>query len=109
MYKNPKNAAKVRKNDGMRAEKGEKMQIFSTKTKKHPNRLAVWAYCFNFANESQKLYKIMEAKTTKVTTRRRLSKTWRTAVANKWMIELVDPELQAQCKSYKDGKKIINL
>lgn len=39
---------------------------------------------------------------------RRLSKTWRTAVANKWMIEFVDPELQAQCKSYKDGKKIIN-
>ena len=50
----------------------------------------------------------MEAKTTDVTTRRRLSKTWRTDVANKWMIELVDPELQAQCKSYKDGKKIIN-
>ena len=50
----------------------------------------------------------MEAKTVNVSTRRRLSKTWRTAVANKWMIELVDPELQAQCKSYKDGKKIMN-
>ena len=52
--------------------------------------------------------RFMEAKTTNVTTRRRLSKTIRTARANKWMIELVDPELQAQCKSYKDGKKIIN-
>ena len=50
----------------------------------------------------------MEAKTTNVSTRRRLSKTIRTARANKWVIELVSPELQAQCKSYRDGQKIIN-
>ncbi|MBP3227154.1 MAG: hypothetical protein J6M53_00020 [Bacteroidaceae bacterium] len=50
----------------------------------------------------------MEPTTATRTPRRRLSKTIRTAMAHKWMIELVDPELQAQCKSYRDGKKIIN-
>lgn len=50
----------------------------------------------------------MEAKTTNISTGRRISRTARVARANKWVIELVSPELQAQCKSYKDGKKIIN-
>ena len=39
---------------------------------------------------------------------RRISKTGRWARAHKWVIEVVDPELQAQCKSYKDGQKIIS-
>lgn len=50
----------------------------------------------------------MEARTTNVAPRRRFSKTWRTAMANKWVIELASPELQAQCKSYRNGKKITN-
>jgi hypothetical protein len=70
----------------------------------------IWNFIHFFVSLQReiKLIKKMEAKTKIVSTRRRLSKTWRTAIANKWMIELVDPELQAQCKSYKDGKKIIN-
>jgi hypothetical protein len=70
----------------------------------------IWNFIHFFVSLQReiKLIKKMEAKTKIISTRRRLSKTWRTAVANKWMIELVDPELQAQCKSYKDGKKIIN-
>ena len=36
-----------------------------------------------------------------------ISRTGRVARENKWVIEVLDPELQAQCKSYKDGKKII--
>ena len=39
--------------------------------------------------------------------RKRLSRTMQYALTHKWMIEVVDPELQKQCKSYKDGKKII--
>ena len=50
----------------------------------------------------------MEAKNSRLSSRRRVSKTWKNAMANKWMIELVDPELQAQCKSYRNGQKIIN-
>ena len=38
---------------------------------------------------------------------RRISKTGRWARTHKWVIEVLDPELQAQCKSYKDGKKFI--
>ncbi len=48
----------------------------------------------------------MEARTATAPTRR-LSRTALWARSHKWMIEVVDPELQAQCKSYKDGKKII--
>ncbi len=36
-----------------------------------------------------------------------ISKTVQWARAHKWCIEILDPELQAQCKSYKNGKKII--
>jgi len=39
--------------------------------------------------------------------RKRVSRTIEWARTHKWMIEVVDPELQKQCKSYKDGKKII--
>ena len=39
---------------------------------------------------------------------RRISQTVQWARSHKWMIELTDPGLQAQCKSYKGGKKIIN-
>ena len=39
---------------------------------------------------------------------KRISKTVEWARRHKWMIELVLPELQAQCKSYKDGKKVKN-
>ena len=51
----------------------------------------------------------MEAKTKNIPTSRRISKAGRVARANKWVIELVSPELQAQCKSYRNGQKIINL
>ncbi len=51
----------------------------------------------------------MEAKKTTIPTSRRISRTGRVARANKWVIELVSPELQAQCKSYKDGEKVVNL
>ena len=47
-------------------------------------------------------------KTTAEMPKRRISKTVEWARTHKWMIELVDPELQAQCKSYKDGKKVKN-
>ena len=50
----------------------------------------------------------MEAKTTNISTGRRMSRTGRVARANKWVIELVSPELQAQCKSYRNGQKIMN-
>lgn len=50
----------------------------------------------------------MEAKTTNISSGKRISKTARVARANKWVIELVSPELQAQCKSYKNGQKVIN-
>ena len=39
--------------------------------------------------------------------KKRISRTMEWALSHKWMIEVLDPELQAQCKSYKDGKKII--
>jgi hypothetical protein len=51
----------------------------------------------------------MEAKTTTTTApKKRISRTVRWARAHKWCIEILDPELQAQCKSYKDGKKIMS-
>ena len=50
----------------------------------------------------------MEAKMVSYPTERRISRAARVARANKWVIELTSPELQAQCKSYKDGRKIIN-
>ena len=52
----------------------------------------------------------METVTTTETTnppQKPISRTVMWARAHKWSIELLDPELQAQCKSYKDGKKII--
>ena len=49
----------------------------------------------------------MEATTTFRTPKRKISRTGQWARAHKWVIEVVDPELQAQCKSYKDGQKII--
>lgn len=48
----------------------------------------------------------MEAKTSALTMGRRISRAGRVARANKWAIELVSPELQAQCKSYRNGQKI---
>ncbi len=36
-----------------------------------------------------------------------ISRTARYARTHKWMIEVLDPKLQARCKSYKDGKKIM--
>ena len=50
----------------------------------------------------------MEARTRTTTARkRRVSRTVQWARNHKWVIEVVDPELQAQCKSYKDGQRII--
>jgi len=49
----------------------------------------------------------MEAKTMTKRPKRLISRTGRVARENKWVIEVLDPELQAQCKSYKDGEKII--
>jgi len=46
--------------------------------------------------------------TTTVRSKRRISKTVQWARSHKWMIELADPELQKQCKSYKNGKKVVN-
>lgn len=40
--------------------------------------------------------------------KKRISRTMEWALSHKWMIELVDPELQAQCKSYRNGQKVIN-
>ena len=51
----------------------------------------------------------MEAKVSSISKGRRISRAARVARANNWAIELVSPELQAQCKGYKDGKKIVNL
>ena len=51
----------------------------------------------------------MEAKTTTTTApKKRISRTVRWARAHKGCIDILDPELQAQCKSYKDGKKIMS-
>lgn len=41
-------------------------------------------------------------------TKKYISKTAQWARAHKWCIEIIDPELQAQCKSYKNGQKIIS-
>ena len=49
----------------------------------------------------------MEATTTVRTPKKGISKTVRWARAHKWVIEVVDPELQKQCKAYKDGQRII--
>ena len=49
----------------------------------------------------------MEATTTTTAPKKRISRTARWARAHKWVIEVVDPELQKQCKSYKDGQKSI--
>jgi len=55
-----------------------------------------------------KITKKMEATTTTTTApKKRISRTARWARAHKWCIEVLDPELQKQCKSYKDGQKII--
>ena len=40
-------------------------------------------------------------------TKKQISRTALFARTHKWYIEVVDPELQAQCKSYRNGKKII--
>ena len=51
----------------------------------------------------------METTTRKTTSpKRKISRTMQWALSHKWVIEVVDPELQAQCKSYKDGQKIIS-
>ena len=47
----------------------------------------------------------MEATTTDP--KKRISRTMEWALSHKWMIEVLDPELQKQCKSYKDGQRII--
>ena len=50
----------------------------------------------------------MEATTTTTTApKKRISRTMEWALSHKWMIEVLDPELQKQCKSYKDGQRII--
>ena len=57
------------------------------------------------------VYYIMEAVTRRTRTvirpKKQLSRTMKWALAHKWSIEVLDPELQAQCKSYKDGQKIV--
>ena len=52
-----------------------------------------------------KITKKMEATTTDP--KKRISRTMEWALSHKWMIEVLDPELQKQCKSYKDGQRII--
>ena len=55
-----------------------------------------------------KTTKKMEAtNTTTAAPKKRISRTGRWARAHKWVIEVVDPELQKQCKAYKDGQRII--
>lgn len=50
----------------------------------------------------------MEAMNTTTTApKKRISRTVQWARAHKWVIEVVDPELQKQCKAYKDGQRII--
>ncbi len=41
------------------------------------------------------------------TPKRRISRTGRVARENKWVIEVLDPELQEQCKSYENGQRVI--
>ena len=51
---------------------------------------------------------IMEATNTTTTApKKRISRTMEWALSHKWVIEVVDPELQKQCKAYKDGQRII--
>jgi len=69
--------------------------------------LVFCSICTIFAAEIIKCNS-MEAKNSSLTTRRRISRTGMYARTHKWMIELASPELQAQCKSYKDGKKVAN-
>ena len=47
-------------------------------------------------------------KTTAEMPKKKMSRTMQYALTHKWMIELVSPELQAQCKSYKNGEKVLN-
>jgi len=51
----------------------------------------------------------MEATITSAAPKKRISKTGQWARAHKWVIEILDPELQAQSKSYKNGKRAVNL
>ena len=61
-----------------------------------------------FAARKYKNDTIMEATNTTTTApKKRISRTGRWARAHKWVIEVVDPELQKQCKAYKDGQRII--
>ena len=53
------------------------------------------------------IVRIMDTLSNSAAPKKRISRTMEWALSHKWMIEVVDPELQAQCKSYKDGKKII--
>jgi hypothetical protein len=39
--------------------------------------------------------------------KRSISRTGRVARENKWVIEVLDPELQEQCKSYENGQRIM--
>jgi hypothetical protein len=69
--------------------------------------LDIWENSRIFAAIIKNDKRIMEATTTFRTPKRKISRTGQWARAHKWVIEVVDPELQAQCKSYKDGQKII--
>jgi len=61
-----------------------------------------------FATVKRKNDTIMEATTTTTTApKKRISRTMEWALSHKWMIEVLDPELQKQCKAYKDGQRII--
>ena len=61
-----------------------------------------------FAARKYKNNTIMEANATTTTApKKRISRTVQWARTHKWLIEVIDPELQKQCKSYKDGQKII--
>ena len=50
---------------------------------------------------------IMEARTMTEQPQKLISRTGQWARTHKWCIEVLDPELQAQCKSYRNGQKII--
>ena len=71
-------------------------------------------FCDNLAEKSylcsvkRKNDTTMDATNTTTTApKKRISRTGRWARAHKWVIEVVDPELQKQCKAYKDGQRII--
>ena len=86
----------------------EKKYVLKKKEKSSCGKERCFGKLLYLCNEKLIKRQNMEATTTTTTTpKRRISKTARWARTHKWVIEVVDPELQKQCKAYKDGQRII--